>query len=117
MAFCACADPGNWQVPPYVAADFANTFLYKRAQIAHAQNKPWILEETGKDVRGLPLLCTDLHIKPASCARPVNSLPNVFCWCSLCAGPKDDGHLQLGANKPEMVSSVQLLSDSTTLPG
>ncbi len=44
------ADPGNWQVPAYVASDFANMFVYERAQIAKAANKPFILEETGKEV-------------------------------------------------------------------
>ena len=60
-----------------MAADFANTFLYERAQIAAAQNKPWILEETGKDVGGLLFFFTDLHIDAVSCARPVNALPHV----------------------------------------
>ena len=46
----AAADPGNWGVPPYAAADFASNFVYERAQIARAQNKPFILEETGKEV-------------------------------------------------------------------
>lgn len=46
----AAADPGNWGVPPYAAADFASSFVYERAQIARAQNKPFILEETGKEV-------------------------------------------------------------------
>lgn len=45
------ADPGNWQVPAYVASDFASMFVYERAQIAKAANKPFILEETGKEVR------------------------------------------------------------------
>lgn len=44
------ADPGNWEVPAYVAGDFAKQFVYERAKIAHAQNKPFILEETGKGV-------------------------------------------------------------------
>jgi hypothetical protein len=44
------ADPGNWQVPAYVAGDFATQFVYERAKIAHAQNKPFIMEETGKGV-------------------------------------------------------------------
>ena len=77
---CACADPGNWQVPPYVAADFANTFLYERAQIAQAQNKPWILEETGKDVGGLLFLFTALHMDATSCARPANAHPHLSAW-------------------------------------
>ena len=81
MLLCACADPGNWQVPPYVAADFANTFLYERAQIAQAQNKPWILEETGKDVRGLIfsffMLCT--QVLPLA-ARPVDNSSHHLAW-------------------------------------
>ncbi len=50
-----CADPGNWEVPYYVAADFATDFVYQRAKIAQAANKPFILEETGKAVRPLPM--------------------------------------------------------------
>lgn len=48
-----CADPGNWAVPAYVAADFATGYVYERAQIAKAANKPFILEETGKAVSHL----------------------------------------------------------------
>jgi hypothetical protein len=33
-----------------VAGDFAKHFVYERAKIAHAQNKPFIMEETGKGV-------------------------------------------------------------------
>lgn len=44
------ADPGNWDVPSYVAKDFAEMFVNERAKIAKALNKPFILEETGKDV-------------------------------------------------------------------
>ncbi len=47
------ADPGNWEVPYYVAADFATEFVYQRAKVAQAANKPFILEETGKAVRPL----------------------------------------------------------------
>ena len=45
------ADPGNWEVPSYVAKDFAEMFVNERAKVAKALNKPFILEETGKDVR------------------------------------------------------------------
>lgn len=60
------ADPGNWQVPAYVASDFASMFVYERAQIAKAANKPFILEETGKEVRPdrtmRPLVCISLFL-------------------------------------------------------
>ena len=49
------ADPGSWQIPADSVAEFANSFIYSRAQIAHAIGKPFILEETGMDVRLLPL--------------------------------------------------------------
>jgi hypothetical protein len=45
------ADPGDWRVPSYVAKDFAEKFIHERASMAKALNKPFILEETGKDVR------------------------------------------------------------------
>ena len=45
------ADPGSWQIPADSVAEFANTFIYSRAQIANAIGKPFILEETGMDVR------------------------------------------------------------------
>lgn len=48
------ADPGNWEVPSYVAKDFAEMFVNERAKVAKALNKPFILEETGKDVRPSP---------------------------------------------------------------
>ena len=47
------ADPGSWQIAAPVAGDFANIFLYARAKIANAIGKPWILEETGMEVRGV----------------------------------------------------------------
>ena len=50
------ADPGNWAVPYFVAADFATDFIYERAKVARAANKPFILEETGKAVKTLPSL-------------------------------------------------------------
>ena len=45
-----CPDPDNWNIP---ASDFAwvNTYFVRdRAQIAHAANKPIIIEETGMRV-------------------------------------------------------------------
>ncbi len=51
---CAHADPGSWGIPADSAAEFANSFIYSRAQIANAIGKPFILEETGMDVRSLP---------------------------------------------------------------
>ncbi len=50
------ADPGSWQIAAPVAGDFANIFLYARAKIANAVGKPWILEETGMEVRGCLVL-------------------------------------------------------------
>lgn len=50
------ADPGSWQIAAPVAGDFANIFLYARAKIANAVGKPWILEETGMEVRALTVL-------------------------------------------------------------
>lgn len=47
----SAADPGSWGIPAADVAEFANTFIYSRAQIAQALNKPFILEETGVDVR------------------------------------------------------------------
>ena len=35
----------------YKAKAFANQFIADRAAVAHAAGKPYILEETGKDVR------------------------------------------------------------------
>ncbi len=48
---CAHADPGSWGIPADSVAEFANSFIYSRAQIANAIGKPFILEETGMDVR------------------------------------------------------------------
>lgn len=50
------ADPGSWQIAAPVAGDFANIFLYARAKIANAIGKPWILEETGMEVRACQVL-------------------------------------------------------------
>ena len=40
-----------------MAADFATDFVYQRAKVAQAANKPFILEETGKAVWPLSLPC------------------------------------------------------------
>ena len=63
----SCADPGNWEVPYYVAADFATDFIHQRAKVAQAANKPFILEETGKAVR---LLHPALRCMPAVLQQP-----------------------------------------------
>ena len=47
------ADPGSWNIPADSVVEFANSFIYTRAQIANAIGKPFILEETGMDVRPL----------------------------------------------------------------
>ena len=47
----AFADPGSWGIPASAAGPFANEFLTDRAAVAHGLNKPYILEETGVDVR------------------------------------------------------------------
>jgi hypothetical protein len=59
------ADPGNWEVPAYVAGDFATQFVYERAKIAHAQNKPFIMEETGKGVSQQNISRTESASLPA----------------------------------------------------
>ncbi|CAL8463203.1 g2737 [Coccomyxa elongata] len=41
------AYPGNWGIPVDSVEEFANSFIYSRAQIANAIGKPFILEETG----------------------------------------------------------------------
>ena len=48
---CDLADPGSWQIAAATAGDFANIFVYARAKVANAIGKPWILEETGMEVR------------------------------------------------------------------
>ena len=54
------ADPGSWGIPADSVAEFANSFIYSRAQIANTIGKPFILEETGMDVR--PLAPLDLKV-------------------------------------------------------
>ena len=57
------ADPGSWGIPADSVAEFANRFIYSRAQIAEATGKPFILEETGMDVRpSLPLTYRSLRM-------------------------------------------------------
>jgi hypothetical protein len=46
----APADPDNWAIEAY-EFDWVNVnFIRDRAAIAHAQNKPFIIEETGMKV-------------------------------------------------------------------
>ena len=48
--FCPAA-PDNWAIQSY-EFDWVNAnFIRDRASIAHAQNKPFIIEETGMQVR------------------------------------------------------------------
>jgi hypothetical protein len=62
------ADPGSWQIDPATAGDFANIFIYARAQIANKIGKPWILEETGMEARpGL------------ACSAPYQREPRLGC--------------------------------------
>jgi hypothetical protein len=60
----ARADPGSWQIDPSTAGDFANIFVYARAQIANKIGKPWILEETGMEARPRPTCSAAYQGKP-----------------------------------------------------
>ena len=52
MLLCP-ADPDNWAIQAY-EFDWVNAnFIRDRAAIAHAQNKPFIIEETGMQVGAL----------------------------------------------------------------
>lgn len=62
-----CADPGNWEVASYVAADFATDFIHQRAKVAQAANKPFILEETGKAVKPPPTSSNACHNCQSGC--------------------------------------------------
>ncbi len=56
------------QIDPATAGDFANIFIYARAQIANKIGKPWILEETGMEARpGL------------ACSAPYQREPRLGC--------------------------------------
>ena len=49
-----CADPDNWAIQAYEFDWVNQNFIADRAAIAHAQNKPFIIEETGMQVRLAP---------------------------------------------------------------
>ena len=55
MRMCACADPDNWAIDSW-EFDWVNANVIRdRAQnIAHAANKPFIIEETGMKVPPTP---------------------------------------------------------------
>ena len=87
----ACADPGSWGIPAADAAAFANQFLNDRAAVAHMIGKPYILEETGMDVRLRPYLhgivavacCTKLTL--CECARTPTSASPTWTSCWICS--------------------------------
>ena len=51
---CACADPDNWKIDAWEFAWVDLNVIRDRAAIAHARNKPFIIEETGMKVRTRP---------------------------------------------------------------
>ncbi|EIE21346.1 glycoside hydrolase [Coccomyxa subellipsoidea C-169] len=61
--------PGSWGIPADNVAEFANSFIYSRAQIANAIGKPFILEETGMDVNAYPLYRPDFYTYLFSAAQ------------------------------------------------
>ena len=57
IRFCACADPDNWAIGSWEFNWVNANVIRDRAQnIAHAANKPFIIEETGMKVPHLPLI-------------------------------------------------------------
>ena len=76
-----CADPGNWEVPSYVAADFATDFIHQRAKVAQAANKPFILEETGKAVRPLHMSFCAQQKCESGCWPSLSHMPQ-WQYCS-----------------------------------
>ncbi|BDA44582.1 probable mannan endo-1,4-beta-mannosidase 1 at N-terminal half [Coccomyxa sp. Obi] len=65
--------PGHWGVPADSVAEFANSFIYSRAQIANAIGKPFILEETGMDPRGYAVYRPDFYKALFSAAQRSNA--------------------------------------------
>lgn len=77
----ACADPGSWGIEARKAAAFANQFIADRAAVAHALGKPYILEETGKDVRGPALMSLLWQRSVKSCSKFCAGL-SMACACA-----------------------------------
>ena len=71
------ADPSNWGFPSSIVQQFANTFLSDRAAVASAVGKPWVLEETGCNVRSLWQECISVNIKLLCLIYLVSQLRNV----------------------------------------
>ncbi|CAL8463202.1 g2736 [Coccomyxa elongata] len=61
--------PGSWGIPADSVAEFANSFIYSRAQIAKAIGKPFILEETGMDPSVYPIYRPDFYTELFSAAQ------------------------------------------------
>ena len=55
------ADPDNWAIQAYEFDWVNQNFIADRASIAHAQNKPFIIEETGMQVSSAPLSWCSPH--------------------------------------------------------
>ena len=64
---CMRADPSNFGIPASSASAFLAAFISSRAAVAQALGKPFILEETGMDVRAF--LCGIISLSCSALPR------------------------------------------------
>jgi mannan endo-1,4-beta-mannosidase len=63
------ADPSNFGIPASSASAFLAAFISSRAAVAQAAGKPFILEETGMDVRAF--LCSIISLSCSALPKDI----------------------------------------------